>query len=104
MDGGFSNAIHVDKLSTLVVVLLVPGFESDYLKCLPAKNHMPQLMWFLALSLRRNQLSKGTGCLVENRHVFPAYQPVKIFRRTRYVFGDDYQTTPIQQSPTKLPH
>src|ERR1700733_4138278 len=78
MHGSFGNAIHVDKLSLPVVVLLVPCLKRAYLQGLPAKNYMSQSMRVFAFSLSCNQLSEGAGCLVENRHLPLAYQLIQI--------------------------
>src|SRR5580693_4900201 len=104
MHCGLSDAVHVDKPSTRFVVLLVPWLERGCLKSFPPKNHLPQLMYFRAFGLRRDQLSEGGGSLVQNCHLCPAHQSIEIFRRPRSVCRDDNQTATIGQRSPNLPH
>src|SRR6202165_700719 len=78
MHRGFRNTVHIDQLRSPVYVLLIPRPQRSYLKCLPTKNHIAQLMHLLAGRLRCHQLSKRAGRLVQYRDLAPAHLPVKI--------------------------
>src|SRR5215471_5627726 len=99
----FGNTVHVDELRARIVVLLIPGLKSGYLKSFSTKNYMPQIMRLGTGSLNRQELAKSTGRLVENSYLFPAQQPIKILGRTRHHFGDHNQTTTMQQCSPDLP-
>src|SRR6202020_3328818 len=58
----------------------------------------------LAFGLRRNQLPKGAGRLIENRHLLSAHQFVELFRTANNVFGHYKQTPSIEQRSPYLPY
>src|SRR6516164_146707 len=103
MDGGFRDAVHIDKLGLAIEVLLAPWLEDGRVKRFAAENDIPQLMFFGAFALSKDQLAKGAWRLAKHGNAGAAQQPIKFAGRARSVPRNNDKTAAMEKRPPDFP-